>query len=163
MTCNSPPIELDPIGIVHSPRETKQDDGWGDVKSSIELDSTRFTPAALAGLDDFSHVEVVFVMHRVREENIEHGARHPRNNPDWPEVGIFAQRAKGRPNRIGVSRCQIRSVDELTIDVIGLDAIDGTPVVAIKPYMNEFGPNGDVTQPTWAAELMATYYDDCSH
>lgn len=149
---------IDSIGVVTSPREEKRDDEWGDVESTIELDADRFEPACLKGLDDFSHAEVIFFMHRVREENIEWGARHPRNNSEWPAVGIFAQRAKGRPNRIGLSRCQIMNVDGLTITVTGLDAIDGTPIVGLKPYMEEFGPSGEVTQPSWASELMISYY-----
>lgn len=152
-------IEMDVIGVVHSPRETKRDDEWGEVTSRIELASELFEPAALNGLDAFSHAEVVFFMHRVSEEAIEWGSRHPRNNTDWPDVGIFAQRGKGRPNRIGLSRCTIRSVDELTVSVTGLDAIDGTPVLGLKPYMEEFGPNGGVTQPSWVSELMNNYYE----
>ena len=58
------------------------------------LDESRFTADALAGLDTFSHVEIVFYMDKVKPEKIVTGARHPRNNPDWPKVGIFAQRAK---------------------------------------------------------------------
>lgn len=131
---------IDSIGVVTSPREEKRDDEWGNVESMIEIDEEQFEPAALNGLNEFSHTEVVFFMHRVCEENIEWGARHPRNNSAWPEVGIFAQRAKGRPNRIGLSRCQITNVDGLTIEVTGLDAIDGTPIIGLKPYMEEFGP-----------------------
>jgi tRNA (Thr-GGU) A37 N-methylase len=85
-------------------------------------------------------------------------ARHPRGNKDWPEVGIFAQRAKDRPNRLGVTVCQVLSIEESTIRVSGLDAIDGTPVVDIKPWMAEFGPRGQVVQPEWSSELMKDYW-----
>lgn len=152
-------IRLDAIGVVDSPRTEKRDDEWGAVESRIELDGDRFEPAALDGLGAFSHAEVVFFMHRVDEKNIEWGARRPRNNPDWPEVGIFAQRAKGRPNRIGLSRCRITAVDGLTVRVTGLDAIDGTPVLGVKPYMKEFAPRDAVRQPSWVSELMNHYYE----
>ncbi|WP_330632911.1 SAM-dependent methyltransferase [Halocatena halophila] len=149
---------IEPIGVVSSPRKKRRDDEWGTVESTITLDAEQFDPVALNGLSTFSHAEVIFFMDRVREEEIEWKARHPRNNSDWPSVGIFAQRAKSRPNRIGLSRCQITSVDGLTVSITGLDAIDGTPILGLKPYMNEFGPNGPVRQPAWADELMANYY-----
>jgi tRNA (adenine37-N6)-methyltransferase len=102
---------------------------------------------------------VVYVFDRVAADNIEVGARRPRGNPDWPQVGIFAQRAKNRPIRLGVTTWTLLSVDGREIAVRGLDAIDGTPVIDIKPYLNEFGPRGQVPQPEWATELMKRYWD----
>ena len=113
---------------------------------------------ATDGLLDFSHVEVVFRFHGVSDDQVTTDARHPRNNPDWPKVGIFAQRAKVRPNRIGVTTCPLLGVDGLRLRVRGLDAIDGTPVLDIKPYLREFAPRGATTQPAWATELMAGYW-----
>jgi len=150
-------IELQPIGIVHSPRSDRRDDFWGSVESTIELHE-RFSPNALLGLTDFSHIEVIFVLHDIREDEVEMTARHPRNNPNWPKVGIFAQRGARRPNRLAVSRCQLLRVDSRTVYVRGLDANDGAPVLDIKPYMREFGPIGDVRQPLWVDELMKRYY-----
>ena len=72
--------------------------------------------------------------------------------------GIFAQRAKGRPNRIGVTTCEIVSVDQRVVTVRGLDAIDGTPVLDLKPYMVEFAPRTPVRQPAWSHELMRDYW-----
>jgi tRNA (Thr-GGU) A37 N-methylase len=82
----------------------------------------------------------------------------PRGNPAWPEVGIFAQRAKNRPNRLGLSTCELLGVEGPSVRVRGLDAIDGTPVLDLKPFMIEFGPRGPVTQPSWSHELMRDYY-----
>ncbi|BDM74157.1 hypothetical protein HEK616_76440 (plasmid) [Streptomyces nigrescens] len=109
-------------------------------------------------MDAFSHLEVVYHFDRVPVEKIETGARHPRGNTDWPQVGIFAQRGKNRPNRLGVSRCRLLSVDGLDLHVQGLDAVDGTPVLDIKPYMAEFGPQGTTSQPGWATDIMRRYY-----
>ncbi len=67
-------------------------------------------------------------------------------------------RAKARPNRIGVSRCRLLGVDGLSLRVEGLDAIDGTPVLDVKPWVAEFGPRGEVRQPAWSSELMRDYY-----
>jgi tRNA (adenine37-N6)-methyltransferase len=152
-------IEMEPIGWVRSPRAEARDDYWGAVTSTIELDD-RFAAEALAGLADFSHIEVVYQFHGVLPERVETSARHPRNRPDWPLVGIFAQRGKARPNRIGLSRCNLVRVEGRVVTVQRLDAIDGTPVLDIKPYMVEFGPIGPVTQPSWATELMKNYFDD---
>jgi tRNA-Thr(GGU) m(6)t(6)A37 methyltransferase TsaA len=151
-------IELFPVGFVRGGRAEPIDDNWGDVEAVIELDAAQFGPDVTAGLADFSHLEVVYVFHLVDESKIETAARHPRNNTDWPLVGIFAQRAKGRPNRIGVTTCEIVSVDGLSVTVRGLDAIDGTPVIDLKPYMTEFAPRSDVREPQWARELMAGYW-----
>jgi len=151
-------MDVEPIGWVQSSRTDAIDDDWDAVTATISLDAERFSSEAIAGLDEFSHIEVVFVFDQVEVTDIESGARHPRGNAEWPRVGIFAQRAKMRPNRIGVSVCRLVEVDGLTLRVQGLDAIDGTPVLDIKPYMSEFGARGDVHQPAWSRELMAGYW-----
>ncbi|HEY7631747.1 MAG TPA: SAM-dependent methyltransferase [Thermoleophilaceae bacterium] len=149
---------VNPIGVVRSSRAEPIDDDWGEIASTIVLDGERFTPDSLRGLDEFSHLEVVYLFHKVDPDSFETRARRPRNNPDWPEVGIFAQRAKRRPNRIGVSVCVLLGVDGLELSVCGLDAIDGTPVLDLKPYMTEFAPRGPVSQPQWSSDLMAGYW-----
>ncbi|MEV6108162.1 SAM-dependent methyltransferase [Streptomyces sp. NPDC051940] len=151
-------ISSRPVGHVRGGRAEVFDDAWGEVAAVIELDAERFGPEAAYGLDSFSHVEVVYHFDRVPEEKIETGARHPRGNTDWPLIGIFAQRGKNRPNRLGVSRCRLLKVEGLRLYVEGLDAVDGTPVLDVKPYMAEFGPRGEVVQPEWAGELMREYY-----
>ena len=110
------------------------------------------------GLDAFSHAEVVFVFDRVGDDEITYDARYPRGRKDWPRVGIFAQRGKNRPNRIGVSVCRVVSIDGLRLEVEGLDAIDGTPVLDIKPVLSGFAPHGEFREPGWAREIMAGYW-----
>lgn len=151
-------MEIEPIGVVRGGRQEAIDDEWAGVEADIVLDAGRFTPAVVAGLDAFSHVEVVFLFHLVDPAGVHLGARHPRGRDDWPAVGIFAQRAKARPNRIGVTTCELLAVDGLTLRVRGLDAIDGTPVLDLKPHMVEFGPRGPVRQPEWSHELMQRYW-----
>jgi tRNA-Thr(GGU) m(6)t(6)A37 methyltransferase TsaA len=151
-------FELTPIAFVSSPRTVPLDDDWGEVEASITLDGERFSAEALAGLEEFSHIDVVYLFDRVDPESVELAARHPRGNPDWPRVGVFAQRAKGRPNRLGVSVCELLGISGLTLTVRGLDAIDGTPVLDLKPYMAEFAPRGAIRQPAWTHELMAGYW-----
>lgn len=153
-------LEITPVGAVRSPRADRSDVDWGAVESIIELDGERFAPDALRGLEEFSHAEIVYFMHAIPASQVTSGARHPRENPNWPLVGIFAQRGAKRPNRIGVSRCRIVRVEGLRLHVRGLDAIDGTPVLDVKPYMREFGPIGEVRQPQWATEVMERYFDE---
>jgi tRNA (adenine37-N6)-methyltransferase len=148
-------ITLTPIGGVANTRSEPIDDDWDAVESLIRLDATQFGPEATA---DFSHIEVIYCFDRVPEGEIQRGARHPRGRTDWPKVGIFAQRGKGRPNRLGVTICRLASVEGLTLRVKGLDAIDGTPVLDIKPVMHGFLPRGEIREPSWAGELMQRYW-----
>jgi tRNA (adenine37-N6)-methyltransferase len=153
------PISLAPIGHVHSPRTETKDDFWGDVISVIELDRARFTTDSVLGLTDFSHILVIYYFHQVPGASILSRANHPRGNPDWPRVGIFAQRKKDRPNQLGVSVCELLEVDGLKLKVKALDAIDGTPVLDIKPHVREFEPDPvRVRQPQWMTELMRDYF-----
>ena len=145
------------IGVVSSGRTEAIDDDWGDVEATITL-LPPFESSALRGLDAFSHLEIIYLFDRVDPDAVNTRARVPRNNPAWPEVGIFAQRAKNRPNRLGLATCEVIAVDDSTISVRGLDAIDGTPVLDIKPFMAEFAPRGPVVQPAWSHELMTDYY-----
>jgi tRNA-Thr(GGU) m(6)t(6)A37 methyltransferase TsaA len=147
-----------PIGHVSSARSARIDDDWGSVESVIRLDESRFTPDSVAGLEEFSHVVVIFLFDQFDEATVTLGARHPRGNEAWPKVGIFAQRASSRPNRLGVTTCELIGVDGLDVRVRGLDAIDATPVLDIKPHLREFEPRGDVRQPPWSSELMAGYW-----
>ncbi len=145
------------IGRVRAARQEATDDYWGDSESIITL-GDRFSAEALEGLGDFSHVEILYLFHEVDPERIVSGARHPRNNHEWPRVGIFAQRGKNRPNRIGSTICRIVRLEGQSVIVAGLDAIDGTPVLDIKPVMVEFLPRSAVRQPQWSHELMQDYW-----
>lgn len=150
-------IELEAVGTVRGGRAEVVNDDWGEIEAYIELDE-RLGSEALASLDQFSHAVVVFHFDKVDPETIEWGARRPRNNPEWPLVGIFAQRGKNRPNLVGVTTCEILGVSDRRLRVRGLDAVDGTPVIDIKPYMTGFAPRSEVEEPEWAGELMAGYW-----
>jgi tRNA-Thr(GGU) m(6)t(6)A37 methyltransferase TsaA len=150
-------IELEPIGYVSAPRPHAEDDFWGGEEATIAL-APGFTAEALQGLGEFSHAEIIFLFHAVAPAKIVAGARHPRNNRDWPAVGIFAQRGKNRPNRIGSTICRIVRCEGTRLVVTELDAIDGTPVLDIKPVMAEFLPREPVVQPQWSHELMRRYW-----
>jgi tRNA (adenine37-N6)-methyltransferase len=149
---------IDPIGHVRGGRSEAIDDDWGASLATIALDPKRFTADALLGLDGFSHAEIIYLFDKVSDDKIETAARHPRGRSDWPKIGIFAQRGKNRPNRMGVTVCRIVSVDGLNLAVEGLDAIDGTPVIDIKPVMSGFQPRGEFREPQWAREIMEAYW-----
>jgi len=135
-----------------------EDDSWDSEKVHIELDNSHFSDEALVGLKEFSHVEIIFYMDQVDPSKIEQAARHPRNNLEWPKVGIFAQRGKNRPNQIGATVCRILKVEGMKLYLEGLDVVDGSPVLDIKPWITEFAPRGPVYQPQWISELMKKYW-----
>src|SRR5215475_8555424 len=132
-------IVIEPIGRIEAGRTHAEDDYWGGEIARVVLDD-RFPPEALQGLETFSHVEILFQFHLVEPSKIVTGARHPRNNQAWPRIGIFAQRGKNRPNQIGSTICRVIGVEGRTLTVSELDAVDGTPVLDIKPVMMEFLP-----------------------
>ncbi len=147
---------LAPIGVVRGGWTEIFEDHWGPVEARLILDPAVLDPDATAGLSEFSHIEVVF--HFDRETRVRRGASHPRGNPAWPRVGVLAGHSPVRPNHLGISRCELLRVSGLELTVRGLDAIDGTPILDIKPYATGFQPAGPVREPAWIRELMRDYY-----
>jgi tRNA-Thr(GGU) m(6)t(6)A37 methyltransferase TsaA len=152
-------IVLHPIALVHNSRPTPEDDNWGEVISEIVLDES-MPEDSLDNIEMFSHAEVLFYFHGVASQENFSMSRHPRGNKDWPKMGIFAQRNKDRPNLIGLSVVKIIRHEGRSLFVRGLDAIDGTPVLDIKPVMVEFLPREPVCQPQWSRELMRNYWNE---
>ena len=151
-------IVVAPVAWVHNIRRTTEDDDWGGLVSEIILDPS-LPDECLDGLETFSHAEIIFHFHLVEEDGIVFGARHPRGNPAWPKVGIFAQRARLRPNRLGLSIVRILRREGRSLFVEGLDAVNRTPVLDIKPVMAEFLPRESIRQPDWSHELMIDYWN----
>jgi tRNA-Thr(GGU) m(6)t(6)A37 methyltransferase TsaA len=152
-----PVFQVEPIGYVHASRTKPADDFWGGTEACIRL-TDALPQSALDGIEEFSHVEVLFVFDRVDAQDIVRGARHPRNNRRWPQVGVLAQRNRNRPNRLGSTIARVLGREGRKLYVSELDAIDGTPVVDIKPVMEEFLPRDRVRQPPWSRELMRDYW-----
>ncbi|MFD2083045.1 SAM-dependent methyltransferase [Actinopolymorpha cephalotaxi] len=150
-----PQITLVPLGYVHGGRREIRDDRWDQETARIVLDPDLLEPSATQGLAAFSHLEVIFHFHR--STRARSGAAHPRSNPHWPRVGILADRTQHRLNHLGVSRCELVAVNGLELTVRGLDAVDGTPVLDVKPYFEEYGPRGPVREPAWTRQLMSSY------
>ncbi len=150
-------IEIKPIGFVKNSRNEVSDDIWGNVISEIHL-ADEFSPDALQGITDFSHAEIIFYFDKADESKVNKGLRHPRDNKNWPLTGIFAMRAKDRPNHLGHTIVKILRTEGNVLFIQGLDAIDNTPVVDIKPVIKEFLPREEVNQPAWVSELMKDYW-----
>lgn len=140
---------IEPVAFVNNNRKEILDDNWGSILSAIEL-AENIDVSSIKGIEEFSHLEIVFYFNKVEDNKIQYEARHPRNNKDFPLVGIFAQRGKNRPNKLGATIVELIEIKNRQLIVKGLDAIDGTPIIDIKPVMNEFLPKGNVKQPNWS-------------
>ena len=149
-------ITLESIAFVKNSRNDLSDDYWGSIVSEIEL-LPHIPAKAFNGIDEFSHLEIVFHFDKSDKAKAVFFA-HPRGNKNWPEVGIYAQRKRDRPNAIGITIAELVKRDGNKIWVKYLDAINGTPILDIKPVMKEFLPVGEIRQPKWSVELMKEYW-----
>lgn len=151
-------ITLNPVGVAYNERNEIEDDYWGKVVSKIILDDS-LPEDSLSGIESFSHVEIIFHFHKVDQAKIITGARHPRNDVNLPKAGIFSQRGKNRPNRLGLTTARVIKREGRTLFVAGLDCINGTPILDIKPVMKEFLPKEPITQPEWTHDIMKHYWE----
>lgn len=140
-------LTLRPIGWVRNRVNEPRSEGWESVESVLELEP-EMAPA-LAGLGGFSHIIVLFWMHQIPEDLRVAGQHHPAKRQDMPSVGTFATRTQLRPNPIGFAIVSLRRVDAPRLYVRGLDAIDGTPVIDIKPYLPPYDSPKDPRVPSW--------------
>ncbi|ATO47973.1 tRNA (N6-threonylcarbamoyladenosine(37)-N6)-methyltransferase TrmO [Brevibacillus laterosporus] len=144
------------IGVVQSPVLEGKDEEWGEVVSEILI----YPPfqEGLLGLESFSHVMILFYMHKSSFQTKKHLIRRPQGREDMPVTGIFAQRAKHRPTPIGTTAVAIMDIHKDRLIVKGLDAIHGTPVLDMKPYFPAFDHVSDVQVPDWVGYLMKHYF-----
>ncbi len=149
-------IILKPIATVRNSRSEPIDDNWEPIIAEIEL-AEHIPTEAFDGIGDFSHLEIIFYFDQVKKDDAVFSGR-PRGNPSYPRVGIFGQRKKDRPNGLGLTTVELLEHRGRTIKVKFLDAIDGTPVLDIKPVFKEFQPKGEIKQPVWVEDLMRKYW-----
>ena len=147
---------FNPIGVVKCDISEKVDRNWGKVASQIIINEN--LTSGLIGLSDFSHIIVVYHLSQAKFLYEKHLSRKPQGRDDMPIIGIFSQRAKDRPNPIGITSVKLISVDENIIEVQGLDAINGTPVLDIKPYYPKYDLKENATVPEWVNVLMTDYF-----
>lgn len=148
-------IIMSPIGYVRNAVQNRKDVSWGEDVSTIVLNEEY--NSGLKGLEDFTHVIILYYLDKAAYQKEKHLQRRPQNREDMPLVGIFSQRGKDRPNQIGMTSVRIVSVDSAALTVKGLDAIDGTPVLDIKPYYPVYDKK-DAKVPEWVDRLMAHYF-----
>lgn len=149
-------IVMQPVAIVKNSRKDLSDDYGGNIISEIEL-LPHIPNESLNGIETFSHLESIYHLNKIDKSKIVYQG-HPRGNKDWPNVGIFAQRKKDRPNAIDLTIVELPERKGSSIVVRYLDVIDGTPVLDIKPVMKEFLPTTAVMQPQWSVKLMKEYW-----
>lgn len=149
-------IEFNSIGVVKNSVTEKKDNNWGVDCSEIIINPE--LKEGLTGLKDFTHIIVVYNLHEASFNKETDLLRRPRGREDMPLIGIFSQRAKDRPNPIGITAVEIIDVYDNIIKVIGLDAIDGTPVLDIKPYFPVYDKKDDANVPEWVDRLMDNYF-----
>ena len=148
-------IVMNPIGFVKNSVSGRKDVAWGEDVSAIELKEEFCN--GLSGLEDFTHAIILYYLDQAKYDREKHLQRRPQNREDMPLVGIFSQRGKDRPNQIGMTSVEIQAVDEKTLTVKGLDAIDGPPVLDIKPYYPVYDKK-EANVPEWVDRLMEHYF-----
>ena len=149
-------IIIRPVAKVINSRKEIMDDNWSDIISEIELLDD--IPAdSFTGIEAFSHLEIIFYFDKIDASKMSF-ASHPRGNTKYPFTGIFAQRKKDRPNAIGLTTVELLSHNGKKLMVKNLDAINGTPIIDIKPVLKEFMPQGNIRQPEWTHHLMKKYW-----
>ncbi|MBL7013578.1 MAG: tRNA (N6-threonylcarbamoyladenosine(37)-N6)-methyltransferase TrmO [Candidatus Marinimicrobia bacterium] len=148
-------ITLKPIAFVKNNRKENSDDNWSEIISEIEL-ADNLPIESFDGIETFSHLEIIYYLDKANKTIT--GSEHPRENTNWPKVGIFAQRKKDRPNHIGLTIVNLIRKDGRKLIVSNLDAIDGTPILDIKPVFEEYLPKDEIKQPKWTSELMKNYW-----
>jgi tRNA-Thr(GGU) m(6)t(6)A37 methyltransferase TsaA len=141
------PAVMRPIGIVRNAVVEPRPFGWEHVRSDIIL-REELSPM-LEGIDGYSHIIVVFAFHRVPEQERREHIR-PRGDGRVPEQGVLATRSQLRPNPVGVAVVQLMKRRKNILRVEGLDAIDGTPVLDIKPYFPNYDAVPSAQTPSWA-------------
>ena len=145
------------IGTVKCAVTEMSQGDWAKIDSEIHLDPQ--LTGGLQGLAGFSHILVAFFLDRAQGfDPAKQLMRKPRGREDMQAVGVFAQRTKYRPNPIGITAVQLLGIEGNIIKVHGLDALDGTPVLDIKPYMPPFDRMENVKMPEWVGLFMDGYF-----
>lgn len=142
-------IELEPIGFVKTKAVGKEVRDRGSISEIVFREELA---EALEGVEDFSHVFVIFWMHELPREERRKMKVHPRGRKDMPLLGVFATRTPHRPNPLGLTLVEVLSVESNVVTVRGLDAFDGTPVLDMKPF-DYMDTTGDARVPEWWVRL----------
>ncbi|MBN2462598.1 MAG: tRNA (N6-threonylcarbamoyladenosine(37)-N6)-methyltransferase TrmO [Dehalococcoidia bacterium] len=140
-------INLTPIGIVKNNITEPKRKGWETVTSEIIIDDN--LKEALYRIDEFSNIIVIYWMHKLPPSQRSVIKVHPKGNQKLPLVGVFASRSPARPNPMGITTVKLIERRDNVLKVSGLDAIDGTPVLDIKPYIPDHDSTSEIKTPNW--------------
>ena len=141
------PIHITPIGVVSNKIEKPMMRGWETVESRLVLRDD--LAPALEGLAGHSHLIVVVWMHQVPDHARTRVQHHLHGDESLPVKGDLATRTQNRPNPIGISIVELKKIAPPELIVRGLDAINGTPILDIKPYLAEYDSFPDAKAPPW--------------
>ena len=141
-------IAFRPLGVSKNSVKKPTLPGWKNIVTEIAIDKN-FTQG-LDGIEDYSHVIVVYWMDQEKECHLKH---HPQGRIDIPYVGIFACRCPQRPNRIAISTVELLSRKGHRLTVKGLDIVNGTPILDIKPYTPQYDAVEQARVPAWVGQL----------
>lgn len=142
-------IKIKPLGFAKNKINKPMLPGWEKVVTDIVIDKKY--SKGLDEIEDYSHVIVVYWMDKEKECHLKH---HPQGRSDVPYIGIFACRCPQRPNRIAISTVELLSRKGNIIKVKGLDILDGTPVLDIKPYTPQYDLVKKARVPKWVNKLV---------
>ncbi|MBS3113768.1 tRNA (N6-threonylcarbamoyladenosine(37)-N6)-methyltransferase TrmO [Candidatus Woesearchaeota archaeon] len=141
-------IKLKPIGFV---KNNVKEHRFGDFTNEIsEIIVNKEFINALDNIDDYSHLIIVYWMDKIKDYVIKH---QPQGNPNVPVVGIFACRCPRRPNPIGITTVRLLKHKKNRIIVKGLDVLNGTPVIDVKPYWSQYDKVSNTKIPAWVNKL----------
>ncbi len=141
-------MKIKPIGFVKNNVKGQRFGDWKNEVSEIILNKEY--EGALDGIEDYSHITIVFWMDQIKTCKIKH---RPQGNMEVPVVGILACRCPSRPNPIGITTVKLLKRKDNKIKVIGLDVVDNTPIIDIKPYTPQYDEVKDVKTPEWINKL----------
>lgn len=147
------PVNVRPLGVVRNNVFEPVPDGWESVRSDL-IFREELMPA-LDGIETYSHILVVFACHRVPDEERTSGRIRPGEDPRLPEQGVLATRSQRRPNSLGVAVVPLLRRRRNILRVVGLDAIDGTPLLDVKPYIPHYDSVPDAQVPDWVLDPPA--------
>lgn len=142
-------ITIRPLGLAKNKVDKPTLPGWKDVITEIVIDK-KYTKG-LDGIEDYSHVIVVYWMDKEKECHLKH---HPQGREDIPFIGIFACRCPQRPNRIAISTVELVGRKGNVLIAKGLDIVNGTPILDIKPYTPQYDRVDKAKVPKWVNKLV---------
>jgi tRNA-Thr(GGU) m(6)t(6)A37 methyltransferase TsaA len=153
MNKNTYNIRIQPIGLVRNEFESEIPQGYEDRLSEIIINEE--LSEGLHKLEENSHIVVVFWMHKIEEKDRNIMKMHPKGREDLPLLGVFATRSPRRPNPMGIRAVRLVEIEDNILKVKGLDAINGTPILDIKPYSSKHDLVADAKTPWW----VKRFYD----